>query len=153
MQELSNELDKFKQSLATNNESLQKFEKQSNKISIYTDNLSEHGMFEGLSKLKAAFPKMSDAFFNLLPEAIKRNKLTDSRLNDAVNNLIDNFVYDSPKIADIIKFNQYVETHTYMELVEMVNKYGVDMKKYTMLEKNGRKVWALRSQLEKYNLI
>ena len=121
--------------------------------SIYQDKLTDVGIFNAIYDLKCAFPDIPKNYLNELAEKLKSNNFTDAKIRDASYYFIYNFNGDYPIIEDIIKFDKYIKVYSKKELKMLKFEYGVDMKKYKMLEKNGRKVWALKSQLEKYNLI
>lgn len=96
-------------------------------ISRYNDELTPSNILVQMKRLSVAFPKQSPEFFNLLAERIASNGFTDKRLNDAVNNLLDNFSYKELNLSDIIKFDKRVKLYTYSDVCKMVTKGEVLM--------------------------
>lgn len=91
-------------------------------LSIYNDPpASPADILNALEKLKAAFPKMTDPISDVLSERIVANGFSRKRLNDAVNNVIDNFPYKEFNVSDIIKFDKKVKLYTYHEVCNMVS--------------------------------
>ena len=76
-------------------------------ISLYSDAIAEpNRVVVEMARLRTAFPKQSDDFFNLLAERVVKNGFSGERLKDAVNSVIDGFSYKELNIADIIKFDR-----------------------------------------------
>lgn len=92
-------------------------------ISVYSGKIAErHEVAIGIKKLKVAFPKMENEFFNLLTERLIDNGFTSERLKAAVNYVLDNFQYKELNISDIIRFDKKVKLYTYAETCNMVAK-------------------------------
>lgn len=64
---------------------------------------------------------MTDPISDVLSERIVANGFSRKRLNDAVNNVIDNFPYKEFNVSDIIKFDKKVRLYTYQEVCNMVS--------------------------------
>ena len=73
-----------------------------------------------MKRLQTAFPKMDNAFFNLLAERVLDNGFTAERLKDAVNHVLDNFQYKELNISDIIRFDRRAKLYTYGEVCQLV---------------------------------
>lgn len=104
-----------------------------------------------MARLRVAFPKMGDYFFDLLIERILTCRFTEQRLKDAVNYVIDNFQYKELNIADIIKFDRRIKLYTGSEFVN-AQMSGVHYSKFEMRVIDGVKFWALKEDLIKTGL-
>ena len=93
-----------------------------NEISLYDDGLTPSCVDQELKKLTVAFPAIEPDFINVLSERLIANKFSDSRLQDAIRYLIDNFRYKKPSIADIISFDKKVKVYTYSEAYRLIEK-------------------------------
>ena len=103
-------------------ESLQKYSPSTSEISVYSDTLTNEGLVTGLAKLRKAFPQATPSFFDILSERVKENSFTDNRLRDAVNNLIDNYKYPVPTIADVVGYDKRVKFYTYQDVCDKVSQ-------------------------------
>jgi hypothetical protein len=65
-----------------------------------------------IKKLTLAFPRMESDFCNLLSERLIANGFTQERLRNAVDHVIDNFLYKELNIADIILYDRRVKLYT-----------------------------------------
>lgn len=91
-------------------------------VSLYTGELTREFFDKSVQKLTLAFPALQKEFYLLLFDSLKRNGVSDDRLKDAVNHVIDTCPYPNPAIANFIAYDQKVETFTYPQLLEQVNK-------------------------------
>lgn len=91
----------------------------------------------GMARLRVAFPKQNQDFFNLLAERVIKNGFTTERLTDAVNKTIDNFAYKELNISDIIRHDRKVKLYTYNEVCQMVTKGLADWGDFQIREVNG----------------
>jgi hypothetical protein len=123
-------------------------------LSVYNDNLDPKNAACEVSRLKLAFPALEVGFFDVLLERIKENGFTDKRLRDAVNNLVDNFVYPTPTIANIISFDKRVKLYSYTQMLDMVMSYGVSAwKEYKAIKLIGScRFYASIIDIKQYNL-
>jgi len=53
----------------------------------------------------SAFPAIPVQFYDILQERLRANHITDTRLIEAVNHVIDTCHFPTPTIADIIDFD------------------------------------------------
>jgi len=122
-----------------------------NSISVYQGSLNPGTVFNGMKKLKGAFPQLPKEFYEVLTDRIWANGFSDQRFRDAVNHVIDTCVYPTPTIANIIDFDQRVRLHTYDDMVEMNDKDRgkIFNKRYKRL-KNG--MYASIGDIEKFKL-
>lgn len=92
-----------------------------------------------IRKLQYAFPKMENAFFDILTERIVDNGFTRDRLQDSVNNVLDNFCYKELNIADVIKFDKRVKLYSYAEACSLVTSGKASFEDFEIREINGKK--------------
>ena len=127
---------------------LQEASQKTAEISLYAGGfLTDRGVAVNLKKLKEAFPRMQPAFFNLLSERLIANGFTDSRVTDAVNNVIDNFEYKELNISDVIKFDKKVKIYTHSEATILVTSGRATFDDFEKREINGVTYRILKSDI------
>lgn len=120
-------------------------------ISIYKGELSPNVVAGQMLKLTTVFPTIEDEFINVLAERIVANGFSNERLTDAVDNLVDNFKYPRPSIADVIGFDCRIKIYDYSEYsAEILGKKssGNDFTKHWIDDKL---FWVKISECERYN--
>jgi hypothetical protein len=90
-------------------------------ISVYNGELTPECLIKNVAKVKKSFADLDKDFFEIFSDAIKRNKFSDDRLNDAVNYVIDNCIYPKPTIAQFISYDKKVKIYTYEEVQNNVH--------------------------------
>lgn len=111
--------------------------------------VSDRALAISIKKLKVAFPKRDEEFFNLLTERIIANGFSDERLSDAINKVIDSFGYKEINISDIINFDSKIKLYTYNEVCNMVHQ-GCDMNRdFNKKQINGKTFWIKLSDYGK----
>lgn len=90
-----------------------------------------------MSRLKAAFSKMDNSFFNLLTERVISNNFSAERLKDAINQILDHYKYKELSIADIIQYDKKVKLYSHSEVCSMVSKGIAEFKDFEIREING----------------
>lgn len=123
-----------------------------NSISIYRDEFTVANAIDQFKKLKMAFPQLPSGFYDVLMDRIKENGFTDKRLKDAINNLIDNFVYPTPSIANIIGFDKKVKLITYNQRCTLQSENPGSFNDYTKVLKNGKVFFISKAEKEQYNI-
>jgi hypothetical protein len=126
--------------------------------SLYKDSTaSDDDIKNAIAKLLCAFPmgnKEDEArFFAILASRIKANAMSKKRLDDAVNNLIDNYKYPTIKIADVIGYDKRVRLYTYQEYSREVTQSEtahMDFMKYGNID--GVTYFYRKSELTKAKL-
>lgn len=103
----------------------------------------------GMKRLKVAFPKMGNEFFNLLAERVVDNGFTSDRLNHAINHVLDNFQYKELNISDIIRFDRRVRLYTHNEVSRMVTECKAAFSDFEIREIGGTFYRILRTDLER----
>lgn len=117
-------------------------------ISMYAGGrLTDRNLAAYMKKLREAFPRQTDAFFDILTERIIANGFSDQRLADAVNNVIDNFRYKELTIADIIQHDKRVKLYTYPEVAAMVTAGKASFNDFEPREINGKTYRVFKSDL------
>lgn len=101
----------------------------------------------GMKRLKVAFPKMDNAFFNLLAERVMDNGFSSERLKHAINHVLDNFQYKELNISDIIRFDKRVRLYSYNEVCVLVSKGQASFTDFEKREINGTVYRVLKSEL------
>jgi len=107
---------------------------------------------EEIKRLKMAFPNIPTGFYDVLLERIKENHFTDQRLTDSINNLIDNFTYPNPTIANIIGFDKRIKLLTYSQLCDIQTNSPGSFKDYCKVKRNGKIFWINRAEKEQFNI-
>jgi len=122
--------------------------------SIYTGKLTNECVASNVIKLNKAFPTLDGSFFDVFSDRIKDNKYNDSRLNDAVNHVIDNCIYPSPTIAQFISFDKMMKLYTYDDVLKMNDLSQSAFKEYrpVRIGENTRPMYARLNDIEQYNL-
>lgn len=117
-------------------------------ISLYNGaEASPRQIAVAMSRLKTAFPKMDNAFFNLLAERVMDNGFSEKRLKDAINDILDNFRYKELTVADIIKFDKRVKLYSYNEVCALVSKGTASFSDFETKEINGEFYRVKKSDL------
>lgn len=109
-------------SLRVSREQILTNEKGDKEISLYSGELEPVVVLQSVNRLKVAFPKMSDEFFNILSERVVANSFCNDRLKDAVNYVLDNFQYKELNVSDVIKFDKRAKLYSYNEVCNLVTK-------------------------------
>ncbi len=75
---------------------------------------TEEGMNNAFARLEAAFPafKDKDSFWAILTSRVTELGLSDERLMDAVNHVIDNCKYPTPTIANFFSVDKKTKLYT-----------------------------------------
>lgn len=120
-------------------------------ISTYAGKLTTKVILECTKKIKAAFPNLPAGFYDILSERIKENKFTDERLIDAVNNVIDNFVYPSPTIANFVGYDKKIRLYSYWEMINM-GPEAWELHKPVKFPDQEKLVWVGIGDIQKYKL-
>lgn len=96
---------------------LQQEDLNDSRISIYgSGNVTPEAFAHGVVKIKKAFPKLPETWYDILDEALDAEDFTDERFKDAVWYLIRTCVYPEPTIANILGYDKKVQVYTMREL-------------------------------------
>jgi len=107
---------------------------QTNEISVYTDNFNPVNAAKTVMKLNKAFPNLGSDFVSILSERVKELKISDQRLLDSVNYLIDNYHYPTMTIADIVSYDKKIKLLTYDEVMKIHDQTGNAFKIYKAVD-------------------
>ena len=119
-------------------------------ISVYSGKVAtSKEVAVGMKRLKVAFPKMGNEFFNLLSERVVDNGFSSDRLNHAINYVLDNFQYKELNISDIIRFDRRVRLYTHNEVSRMVTEGKAAFSDFEIREIGGTYYRILRTDLER----
>jgi hypothetical protein len=122
-----------------------------NSISIYQDGLTIPFAIEQTLRLKKAFPSLPQGFYDILLERVKETGFTDHRLKDAIDSLIDNCVYPTPAIANIISFDKRVKLHAYNDICDLVVK-GSSWGDFSKVKIKGKYFWITNTDKEQFGI-
>lgn len=127
---------------------------QNDSISIYKDELTTIEVINQFKKLKLSFPQLSEGFYDILSDRIKKNGFTDKRLKDAIDNLIDNYIYPLPSIASIISFDKRIKLLTYYQMCDLAYHFGKSVWcNYKVIKTNAKqRMYASITDIELYHL-
>ena len=82
---------------------------------------------------------MEQGAIEILTERLLANGFTEQRLKDAIADVIDNFKYKIPNIADIIQFDKRVKLYTYNEAYMEIEKGAAVWEDFRIIERNETK--------------
>ncbi len=123
-------------------------------ISIYIDDVVVPSVFqEQMVRLKLSFPELDNGWYEILRERVKAKGITNRQLIDAVNDLIDNFQYPKPTIANILNYNKKVAVLNYDDYLKKLNECGKEVNElYGLIDIDGKCFHAKNTDIEKYKL-
>lgn len=123
---------------------------------MYSGVLANEVAAINITKIKAAFPALPDAFFDILASRIIDNDFCNERLTDAVNHVIDTCQYPTPTVADFVSFDRKIKVFNYEEMLKKGGEFGNEIwKNYGAIQFKNRakKVWVHIDEIKMYNLI
>ena len=125
-------------------------------MSIYAGNgeLTKECITQQMAKIKQAFPNLTPQFLSILLDRILENEtMTDRKLTDAVNNVIDTFEYPNPTVAKFLNYDKKVELLTYDKVVAMAQPKSNIFDTYKAIDVGlSMPMYAYISDIEQYNL-
>lgn len=118
---------------------------QPSEVSIYRNlpPANEEEVRNEVKRIHAAFPQAPNQLILIMSQRIVERGLSREQLVDAVNNLIDNFRFPVPTVADIIGFDKKVKLFSHAEVVAMLPK-GYEFTDFEKIELNGKIRWTLK---------
>ena len=121
-------------------------------ISVYSDKTANVQLVATeLRKLKAVFPALEKEFIDVLAERIMSKEFTEERIKDAIANVIDNFKYPKPTVADIVGYDCRIRIWDYSEYSNEIysrKSSGNDFHQHWI---NGKLYFVKTSECERYN--
>jgi len=124
---------------------LQENKENKGEVSLYGEGkVSSKCLADNVIKLKKAFPKLPNGFYDILEQMLDEERFTDSRFTDAVNNLIKTCAYPEPTIANILGFDKKKKLYTWHELAEISKDYSPQQRS------NFWKQYTHLTELDKY---
>ena len=123
-------------------------------VSLYGNGQVSAEVFaDGCIKLKAAFPKLPNSWYELLDEMIDEERFTNQRFVDAVKELIKNCEYPEPTIAKFLGHDKIIDSYSYDEILDKHNKQVLKMGNYISIDTGLNKPrYVLKEYQSKYNL-
>ena len=125
------------------------------KMSIYRDGeIGPKEWAEGMVRIINAFHAMKEqtGWFEELKRMIKLKGFTAQRFNDAIDNLICGCRFKEPAIADIIQFDQLIETFTRDEIMLKLKDNKNIFMQYETVNIDGKIYYVKNGIAEKYGL-
>ena len=117
-------------------------------LSLYSDTCATPDeIAKSIKRLRAAFPKMGNGFFDVLYERLVKNGFTGQRLEDAVNHVIDSFQYKELNVADVVSFDKRAKLHTYNQMCNEIANGQAVMDEFQRLEVDGKNYWVRKVDL------
>ena len=117
-------------------------------LSLYSDTCATpDNIAKAIRRLRSAFPKMGNEFFDILYERLVKNGFTGQRLEDAVNQVIDNFQYRELNVADVVSFDKRAKLFSYNQMCNEISNGQAVMDEFQRLEVDGRSYWARKVDL------
>jgi len=108
-----------------------------------------------VARIKNAFPALPNGFYDVFTDMIKDYGFCDSRLDDAVRNVIATCVYPTPTIANFISWDRTFKVFTYEDMLKKTNDMGTEIwNNYRAVQFKNRekKVWVHVDHVKMYNL-
>ena len=124
----------------------------SSAITVYRGDLKQETVVKNVAKIKAAFPALNPDFFKILIERLREKEFTDERLNDAVNNVIDNCQYPTPTLANFLSFDKRIKVLSYDELCNLIYKHEASFESYSRISINEKNFYIRKADKELYNI-
>jgi len=121
-------------------------------VSVYRGELSQKELVRNAAKVKAAFPALPPEFFQILIERLKAKGFCDSRMIDAVNNVIDSCPYPTPTLANFLSYDKNVKLYTYQQFISLVTEHKASFETYTKVKCNGILLYVSKADKQRYNI-
>lgn len=122
-----------------------------NSLSVYTDSLTTEHALKEVVRLKGAFPQLPVGFYDVLLDRIKDKGFTNQQLTDSINNLVDNFTYPVPTLANILSWDKRIKLHSYAEMCKLHDESGVLFSDYEKIRRKGKLYWVSKEDYELIN--
>lgn len=120
-------------------------------MSLYSGNLTPEVAIKNVAKVKASFPALPQAFFDILLERVKAKGFSNERLTDAVNHVIDTCQYPTPTLASFLSFDRRIKMITYAELCNKVDK-GESFDSYARIKVAGMAFYVTKADKVLHNI-
>ena len=77
---------------------------------------------------------------------------SDERLSDSVNNLIDNFQYPNPTLANILSFDRKVKILDYNQVCTLIGKHEATFNDFSKIYIDEKMFYVRKSEKEFYKI-
>lgn len=121
-------------------------------LSVYRGELTPKELARNAAKVKAAFPALPPEFFQILIERFKAKGFSDTRMIDAVNNVIDNCQYPTPTLANFLSYDKNVKLYTYQQFISLVTEHRASFETHTKVKFNGIFLYVSKADKQRYNI-
>jgi hypothetical protein len=108
-----------------------------------------------LLRLRNAFPALPTSFFEVLTDRLIEKKISNKKLSDAVDYLIDNFIYPTPTIGNILTFDKKAKVYSYGDICKINNDTQTAFSDYRPIEIEGMEnkvYWASVIDIQRFGL-
>lgn len=96
-------------------------DQQCSEVSLYNDpKATEKHVTDECKRLAVAFPSITPQMIAVMMQRIQAKGMTGKQVTDAINNVIDNFKYPCPTVADIVGWDKKVKLYTHDEARAML---------------------------------
>jgi len=131
----------------------QKSLESATEISVYKGNFNPIQATKTVMRLNKAFPSLTSDFVSILLDRVKELNISDERLSDSVNYLIDNYHYPTMAIADVVSYDKKIKLLTYDEVMKIHAQTGDAFKFYKVVDLGHKTtLFANIRDIEQYNL-
>ena len=121
-------------------------------ITTYTGELTQENVVRNFARIKACFPAISPEFYKILLERLKEKGFSDERLSDSVNNLIYNFQYPNPTLANILSFDRKVKILDYNQVCKLIGKHEATFNDFSKIYIDEKMFYVRKSEKEFYKI-
>lgn len=121
-------------------------------LSVYRGELTQKELARNAAKVKAAFPALPPEFFQILIERFKAKGFCDTRMIDAVNNVIDNCPYPTPTLANFLSYDKNVKLYTYQQFISLVTEHKASFEMYTKVKCSGIILYVSKADKQRFNI-
>lgn len=121
-------------------------------LSVYRGELTQKELARNAAKVKAAFPALPPEFFQILIERFKAKGFSDTRMIDAVNNVIDNCQYPTPTLANFLSYDKNVKLYTYQQFISLVTEHKASFETYTKVKHKEVFLYVSKADKQRFNI-
>jgi hypothetical protein len=111
-------------------------------LSLYSDEPPSEKILiaNECERLRIAFPTIQREFIGVLVQMVLKKGMSKNQLIDSIDNILMNYKYPHPTVADVIGFDKRVKLYTHAEVVADIPK-GFEFNDYDMISINEQKRW------------
>jgi hypothetical protein len=91
-------------------------------------------------RLQSCFPQIPTGMVVVMAQRVLAKQMSAQQLTDAIDNLIDNYKYPVPTVAEVLSWDKKVKLYTHAEVVKEIPQ-GFEFSAYDMVTINDQKRW------------